>query len=106
MAKSELVRRLAASNPRLYQRDLDIVVTTIFSEIAAALSRGGRVDLRGFGAFTVKRRDARVGLNPNTGASIQISEKHIPVFRIGKPLSDRLNQPAPAFGSIPPQNQE
>ena len=100
MTKSELVRRLAEGNPHLHQRDLEIIVTTIFSEIAAGLSRGGRVELRGFGAFTVKRRNPRVGRNPRTGDAVQVTEKHIPFFRIGQPLSDRLDKQANGQGSV------
>jgi integration host factor subunit beta len=92
MTKSELVQKLAASNPHLYQRDVETVVTAIFDEIAGALARGDRVELRGFGAFSVKRRDARVGRNPRTGDSVQVEEKHIPFFKTGKQLRDRLNQ--------------
>ena len=94
MTKSELVQRLADANPHLYQRDVEVIVTAIFDEIAAALARGDRVELRGFGAFSVKRRDARVGRNPRTGDSVQVAEKHIPFFKTGKQLRDRLNQPA------------
>lgn len=91
MTKSELIQRLAELNPHLYQRDVERIVTAIFDEISAALSRGDRVELRGFGAFSVKRREARVGRNPRTGASVQVSEKHIPFFKTGKQLRDRLN---------------
>jgi len=81
MTKSELVQSLAEANPHLYQRDVEAIVTAIFSEIAAALARGDRVELRGFGAFSVKRRDARIGRNPRTGDSVQVAEKHIPSSR-------------------------
>jgi integration host factor subunit beta len=91
MTKSELIQRLAENNPHLYQRDVEIIVTAIFDEIALALSRGDRVELRGFGAFSVKRRDARVGRNPRTGDSVDVGEKHIPFFTTGKQLRDRLN---------------
>ena len=91
MTKSELVQKLAEANPHLYQRDVEAIVTAIFHEIAAALARGDRVELRGFGAFSVKRRDARVGRNPRTGDSVQVAEKHIPFFKTGKQLRDRLN---------------
>ena len=96
MTKSELVQRLAEANPHLYQRDVEAIVTTIFDEIATALSRGDRVELRGFGAFSVKRREARIGRNPRTGDSVQVAEKHIPFFKTGKQLRDRLNQAEPA----------
>ncbi len=92
MTKSELVQRLAEANPHLYQRDVETIVTAIFGEIAAALSRGDRVELRGFGAFSVKWRDARVGRNPRTGDRVQVPEKKIPFFKSGKQLRDRLNQ--------------
>lgn len=95
MTKSELVQRLAATNPHLYQRDIEVIVTAIFDEIAEALARGDRVELRGFGAFSVKRRDARLGRNPRTGDSVKVAAKHIPFFKTGKQLRERLNQEAP-----------
>jgi integration host factor subunit beta len=94
MIKSELVQHIAAQNPHLYQRDVENIVNAILGEIIAALARGDRVELRGFGAFSVKRRDARVGRNPRTGDSVRVAEKHIPFFKTGKQLRDRLNQGA------------
>ncbi|MDB5409505.1 MAG: ihfB [Rhodospirillales bacterium] len=91
MTKSELIQRLAELNPHLYQRDVESIVTAIFDEITAALARGDRVELRGFGAFSIKRRDARLGRNPRTGDSVNVDEKHIPFFKTGKQLRDRLN---------------
>jgi integration host factor subunit beta len=91
MTKSELIQRLAELNPHLYQRDVESIVTAIFDEITAALARGDRVELRGFGAFSIKRRDARLGRNPRTGVSVNVDEKHIPFFKTGKQLRDRLN---------------
>ena len=91
MTKSELIQRLAELNPHLYQRDVERIATTIFDEIGAALSRGDRVELRGFGTFSVRRHDARVGRNPRTGASVQVVEKHVPFFKAGKPMHERLN---------------
>ena len=96
MIKSELVQRIAEHNPHLYQRDVENIVNAILDEIVAALARGDRVELRGFGAFSVKRRDARLGRNPRTGDSVQVAEKHIPFFKTGKQLRDRLNQPGQA----------
>jgi integration host factor subunit beta len=93
MTKSELVRRLAEANPRVYQHDVEVIVTLIFDQIAAALARGDRIELRGFGAFSVKHRGAHIGRNPSTGASVQVAEKHIPFFKAGKQLHSRLNQP-------------
>jgi integration host factor subunit beta len=93
MTKSELIQHIAELNPHLYHRDVERIVTTIFEEISGALSRGDRVELRGFGAFSVKRRDARVGRNPRTGDAVHVSEKHIPFFKTGKLLRERLNTP-------------
>lgn len=92
MTKSELILRLAELNPHLYQRDIERIVSTVFDEISAALARGDRVELRGFGAFSVKERAARVGRNPRTGASVQVAEKHIPFFKSGKQLRDMVNR--------------
>ena len=86
MTKSELVRKLAEANPQLYHHDVEVIVTLIFDQIAAALARGNRIELRGFGAFSVKHRAARIGRNPRTGASVQVAEKHTPFFRAGKQL--------------------
>ncbi len=91
MTKSELIQRLAEQNPHLYQRDIERVVATIFDEIASALSNSERVELRGFGAFSVKRRDARIGRNPRTGETVRVAEKYIPFFKTGKELRERLN---------------
>jgi len=91
MTKSELIARLAAANPHLYQRDIERIVTTIFDEITEALANGDRVELRGFGAFSVKQRGARVGRNPRTGDSVSVSEKFIPYFKTGKQLREKLN---------------
>jgi integration host factor subunit beta len=92
MTKSELILRLAEVNPHLYQRDIERIVSTVFDEISAALARGDRVELRGFGAFSVKERAARIGRNPRTGASVQVAEKHIPFFKSGKQLRDMVNR--------------
>ncbi len=91
MTKSELIQRIAELNPHLYHRDVERIVTTVFEEISGALSRGDRVELRGFGAFSVKRRDARIGRNPRTGDAVNVAEKHIPFFKTGKLLRERLN---------------
>ncbi|MEJ6709972.1 MAG: integration host factor subunit beta [Amylibacter sp.] len=91
MIRSELVEKIAEANPHLYQRDVERIVSTVFNEIIEALADGDRVELRGFGAFSVKKRDARVGRNPRTGESVQVDEKHVPFFKTGKLLRDRLN---------------
>ncbi len=92
MTKSELIMTLAEKNPHLYQRDVERIVATVLEEISAALSRGDRVELRGFGAFSVKRRGPRVGRNPRTGESVNVSEKCVPYFKTGKELRERLNK--------------
>ncbi len=92
LIKSELVGRVAEKNPHLYQRDIEKIVNAILNEIAEALVRGDRVELRGFGAFSVKRRDARLGRNPRTGAHVDVDEKAVPFFKTGKEMRDRLNQ--------------
>ncbi|HAK63042.1 MAG: integration host factor subunit beta [Pseudomonadota bacterium] len=93
MIKSELITKLALANPHLLQRDIERIVNTIFDEITGALSRGDRVELRGFGAFSVKTRPARTGRNPRTGGAVKVDEKRVPFFKTGKELRERLNQP-------------
>lgn len=91
MTRSELVQRIALNNPHLLQRDVERIVSTIFEEIVAALSRGDRVELRGFGAFSVKSRNSRLGRNPRTGESVAVAAKAVPFFKTGKELRERLN---------------
>ncbi len=91
MIKSELIQQIAENNPHLYQRDVERIVSTLFEEITAALARGDRVELRGFGAFSVKKRDARMGRNPRTGAAVPVPEKTVPFFKAGKELRERMN---------------
>jgi len=86
MTKSELIARLADKHPHLYLRDVERIVNTIFDEISAALTRGDRVELRGFGAFSVKHRDARQGRNPRTGVKVSVPEKALPHFKAGKQM--------------------
>lgn len=94
MIKSELVMRIAEQNPHLYQRDVENIVNAILEEITRALARGDRVELRGFGAFSVKQRNARVGRNPRTGETVDVASKMIPVFKTGKEMRLRLNDGA------------
>jgi integration host factor subunit beta len=96
MIKSELVLKIAERNPHLYQRDVENIVNAILDTIADALARGDRVELRGFGAFSVKKRDARTGRNPRTGETVSVSEKVTPVFKTGKEMRLRLNAARPA----------
>ncbi len=91
MIRSELIQKIADDNPHLYQRDVDRIVGTIFDRITEAMAEGNRVELRGFGAFSVKKRDPRVGRNPRTGEAVDVEEKHVPFFKTGKLLRDRLN---------------
>ena len=91
MIKSELVQRIAEKNPHLYQRDVESIVNAILDEITAALTRGNRVELRGFGAFSIKKRDARLGRNPRTGAHVDGDQKAVPFFKTGKEMRERLN---------------
>lgn len=92
MIKSELVQRVADANQHLYHKDVERIVNVIFDEVIEALARGDRVELRGFGAFTVKHREKRVGRNPRTGAPVHVEEKFVPFFKTGKELRDRLNR--------------
>ena len=92
MIKSELVQKIAEDNPHLYQRDVERIVGTIFDEIISAMAGGNRVELRGFGAFSIKKRDARAGRNPRTGDQVQVDQKHVPFFKTGKLLRARLNK--------------
>ena len=92
MIKSELILRLAQANPHLYQRDIENIVNTIIDEITGALADGDRVELRGFGAFSTKRRKSRIGRNPRTGAAVAVGEKSVPFFKTGKEMRERLNR--------------
>jgi len=92
MIKSELVQRIASRNPHLYLRDVEKIINAIFDEITAALARGDRVELRGFGAFSVKHRDARIARNPRTGVQVPVAEKSVPFFKTGKEMRERLNR--------------
>jgi integration host factor subunit beta len=94
MIKSELIAELAKKNPHLYQRDIELIVNTFFETISEAMSRGERIELRGFGAFAVKKRAARLGRNPKTGEAVQVDAKHTPHFKTGKELRERLNKSA------------
>ncbi len=91
MIRSELIQKISDDNPHLYQRDVEKIVNTIFDEITRAMAEGDRVELRGFGAFSVKKRDGRTGRNPRTGEAVDVDEKHVPFFKTGKLLRDRLN---------------
>jgi integration host factor subunit beta len=91
MIRSELVQKIADENPDLNQQDAERIVNTVLEEIVKAMSKGDRVELRGFGAFSVKKREARAGRNPRTGESVQVMDKYVPFFKTGKLLRDKLN---------------
>ena len=92
MTKSELIAKLAANNPDLYYRDVERLVNTIFDKIIEALENGDRVELRGFGAFSVREHDARIGRNPRTGEAVAVEAKKVPFFKMGKGMQERLNR--------------
>ena len=92
MTKSELIARLAEQNPSLYHRDLEQLVNTVFETITKALEGGDRVELRGFGAFSVRERKARIGRNPRTGEPVSVEAKRMPFFKMGKGMRERLNK--------------
>ena len=92
MTKSELIARLAEKNPTLYHRDIEKLVNTVFDTITTALVEGNRVELRGFGAFSIRERKARLGRNPRTGEAVNVDAKRMPFFKMGKGMKERLNR--------------
>ena len=92
MTKSELIQKLAERNPHLFLRDVEKIVDTVFDEVTDALVKGDRVELRGFGAFSIKHRDARTGRNPRTGETVHVEAKRLPFFKTGKALREKLNE--------------
>ena len=95
MIKSELIQKIAEKNPHLYHRDVERIINTIFDQIISAMKSGDRVELRGFGAFSVKSRQGRQGRNPRTGEPVTVDAKHVPFFKTGKELRERLNRREP-----------
>ncbi|ANU06839.1 integration host factor subunit beta [Paraurantiacibacter namhicola] len=91
MIRSELVQELASENPDLRPEEVEGVVDVFFDEIAQRLAEGGRVELRGFGAFSTRARDARTGRNPRTGEAVEVPAKRVPYFKAGKDMRERLN---------------
>jgi integration host factor subunit beta len=91
MTKSELVHKLSEQFSEMPLREVEKAVDVIFGEISAALAKGNRVELRGFGAFSVRYRERRVGRNPRTGEKVEVEGKHVPFFKAGKGLRERLN---------------
>lgn len=99
MTRSELIAGLAEDNPHLTVSDVERIVSTFFDEMTAALARNERVELRGFGAFTVKHRNARAGRNPRTGETVEVEQKSVPFFKAGKELRERINRPPGSPGA-------
>lgn len=95
MTKSELIQRLSKRYPHLYQRDIEVLVNTMFEEITNALGAGNRVELRGFGAFSVREREARAARNPKNGAMVKVGKRHAIYFRTGKELRERVTNVIP-----------
>jgi integration host factor subunit beta len=91
MIRSELVQMLANDNPGLAAKEIDKIVSIFFDEISQRLAEGGRVELRGFGAFSTRARDARTGRNPRTGETVAVEAKRVPYFKPGKEMRQRLN---------------
>ena len=91
LIKSQLIQNITDANPHLFVRDVERIVNTIFNEITQSLAEGKRVELRGFGAFSVQHRKERTGRNPRTGEAVQVDEKFIPRFKTGKELRLKLN---------------
>ena len=102
LIKSQLIQNITDKNPHLYIKDVERIINTIFNEITKSLADGRRVELRGFGAFSVQYRKERVGRNPRTGESVKVEEKYIPRFKTGKELRNKLNSPISSL----PQNSE
>ena len=93
MIKSDLIQKMYAKHPHLYHQDLDRIVNIVLNEIAGTLKDGGRVELRGFGAFSTKARDGRIGRNPRTGSAVVVEAKRVPSFRTSRDLLKRMNKP-------------
>ncbi|EKD52113.1 MAG: hypothetical protein ACD_62C00112G0005 [uncultured bacterium] len=91
MTKSELVEKISIKLRNLSRTEVEIIVETIFNKITDALKQGGRVELRGFGSFEVRRRPARPGRNPKTGVTVYVKNRRVPFFKVGKELKDRIN---------------
>lgn len=91
MTKSELISLLAAKQPQLDYRDVELAVKELLEQMSAALSSGDRIEVRGFGSFSLHYRPPRTGRNPKTGASVQVPDKFVPHFKPGKELRERVN---------------
>ena len=92
MIKSDLMKKIAEENPHLYYRDIEKIINSILNKIVVALENGQRVELRGFGAFATKKRNARLGRNPKTGSKVDVKDKFVPYFKSGKALRQKMNE--------------
>ena len=92
MNKSDLISKITNSNPELYQKDANKIVNTFFSTLSLALAKSERIELRGFGVFDVKKREARIARNPKNGDMVAVPSKDVPFFRMGKVMKDRINK--------------
>lgn len=91
MTKSDLIERLVASQTHLSQKDVELAVKLVLDEVTDTLEQGGRIEIRGFGSFSVHHRPARMGRNPKTGEAVRIPQKYVPHFKPGKELRERVN---------------
>jgi integration host factor subunit beta len=96
MTKSELISQLAAKQPQLDYRDVELAVKELLAQMGAALAAGERIEVRGFGSFSLRYRPPRIGRNPKTGASVAVADKHVPHFKPGKELRERVNEAEPS----------
>ena len=92
MTKSELIAKLAGRFPQLVAKDADYAVKMVLDAMTAALTRGDRSEIRGFGSFALNYRPPRTGRNPKSGEKVQVPEKHVPHFKAGKELRERVDQ--------------
>ena len=92
MTKSELIERLARKNAQLPYKDVELAVKTLLEQMSQALATGNRIEIRGFGSFSLHFRPPRIGRNPKTGASVALAGKHVPHFKPGKEMRERVNQ--------------
>lgn len=92
MNKSDLIELLAKKLPNLAGRDVEVIVNTVFESMSDALNRGDRIEIRGFGSFEVRTRKPRIGRNPKTGMSVEVGQRKVPFFKVGKELRERVNK--------------
>lgn len=103
MTKSELIAQLCAKQPQLQPRDVELAVKELLEQMSAALATGERIEVRGFGSFSLHYRPPRVGRNPKTGTAVQVPDKYVPHFKPGKELRERVNN---GQGGVPVENDE